>query len=117
MSASNRRSSSTCATRQRATLQALIAEAGLSVRDALRQKGTPYLELGLDDPALDDAALLSAMLAHPILISRPFVRTDRGVRLCRPSEQVLELLPAATSGFIKEDGERVLDEAGRRVSQ
>lgn len=69
----------------RATLQALIAEAGLSVRDALRQKGTPYLELGLDDPALDDAALLSAMLAHPILINRPFVRTDRGVRLCRPS--------------------------------
>ncbi|KIQ25925.1 arsenate reductase (glutaredoxin) [Xanthomonas campestris pv. campestris] len=101
----------------RATLQALIAEAGLSVRDALRQKGTPYLDLGLDDPALDDAALLSAMLAHPILINRPFVRTDRGVRLCRPSEQVLELLPAATSGFIKEDGERVLDEAGRRVSQ
>ncbi|MCC4603053.1 arsenate reductase (glutaredoxin) [Xanthomonas campestris pv. badrii] len=94
-------------------LQQLIAEAGLSVRDAIRQKGTPYLELGLDDPALDDAALLSAMLAHPLLINRPFVQTPLGTRLCRPSEQVLAVLPPASSAFFKEDGERVLDDAGR----
>ncbi|KLD71217.1 arsenate reductase (glutaredoxin) [Xanthomonas pisi] len=99
----------------RQTLQSLIADAGLSVRDALRQKGTPYLELGLDDPALDDAALLSAMLAHPILINRPFVQTPLGTRLCRPSEQVLDLLPPATGAFVKEDGERVLDETGQRI--
>ncbi|KTF38087.1 arsenate reductase (glutaredoxin) [Xanthomonas vesicatoria] len=99
----------------RATLQSLIADAGLSVRDAMRQKGTPYLELGLDNPALDDAALLSAMLVHPILINRPFVRTPLGTRLCRPSEQVLDLLPPATRAFFKEDGERVLDETGQRI--
>ena len=91
----------------RQTLQALIAAAGITVRQAMRQKGTPYLELGLDDPTLDDAALLSAMLAHPILINR----------LCRPSELVLDLLPPATHGFIKEDGERVLDEAGQRIGR
>lgn len=99
----------------RQTLQTLIADAGLSVREAMRQKGTPYLELGLDDPALDDAALLSAMLAHPILINRPFVQTPLGTRLCRPSEQVLDLLPPATGAFVKEDGERVLDETGQRI--
>ena len=98
-------------------LIALINAMGVKVRDVLREKGTPYAALGLGDPKWTDDQLIEAMLAHPILISRPFVRTDRGVRLCRPSEQVLELLPAATSGFIKEDGERVLDEAGRRVSQ
>ncbi|PPV10743.1 arsenate reductase (glutaredoxin) [Xanthomonas axonopodis] len=101
----------------RQTLQSLIAAAGITVREAIRQKGTPYLELGLDDPALDDAALLSAMLAHPILINRPFVQTARGTRLCRPSELVLDLLPPATHGFIKEDGERVLDEAGQPIGR
>ncbi|MEA9588868.1 arsenate reductase (glutaredoxin) [Xanthomonas sp. WHRI 10064A] len=99
----------------RQMLQSLIADAGLSVRDAMRQKGTPYLELGLDNPALEDAALLSAMLAHPILINRPFVQTPLGTRLCRPSEQVLDLLPLATSAFAKEDGEPVLDERGQRI--
>ncbi|WP_115559906.1 ArsC/Spx/MgsR family protein [Xanthomonas arboricola] len=99
----------------RQTLQSLIADAGLSVRDAMRQKGTPYLELGLDNPALEDAALLSAMIAHPILINRPFVQTPLGTRLCRPSERVLDLLPLATSAFAKEDGEPVLDESGQRI--
>ncbi|MCC4612492.1 arsenate reductase (glutaredoxin) [Xanthomonas campestris] len=99
----------------RQTLRSLIADAGLSVREAIRQKGTPYLELGLDDPELDEAALLSAMLVHPILINRPFVQSPLGTRLCRPSEQVLEVLPPATSPFIKEDGEGVLDDTGQRI--
>ncbi len=91
------------------TLRRLIAEAGLQVRDALRIKGTPYLALGLDNPDLSDEALLGAMLAHPILINRPFVVTPLGTRLCRPSELVLEVLPRPFSeGFVKEDGERVL---------
>ena len=77
----------------RAELAAAIRAAGLSVREALRRKGTPYDALGLDDPALSDDALLDAMLAHPILINRPFVFTERGVRLCRPSERVLDILP------------------------
>lgn len=93
----------------------LIATAGLSVRDALRQKGTPYAELGLDDPTLSDEQLLDAMLAEPILINRPFVETERGVRLCRPSEVVLDLLPPTTRPFTKEDGEVVIDEMGWRV--
>ncbi len=92
----------------RGTLQRLIAEAGLQVRDALRTKGTPYLELGLDNPDMSDEALLGAMLAHPILINRPFVKTPLGTRLCRPSELVLEVLPRPfPEGFVKEDGERV----------
>lgn len=78
----------------RAQLQQLISAAGLQVRDALREKGTPYLELGLDDLGLSDDALLDAMLQHPILINRPFVVTPLGVRLCRPSETVLQILPA-----------------------
>jgi arsenate reductase len=100
----------------KSTLQDLIARAGLTVRAALRQKGTPYAELGLDDPAVSDEQLLAAMLAQPILINRPFVVTALGVRLCRPSELVLEILPAAQQGtFAKEDGEPVIDHAGRRV--
>lgn len=91
----------------RETLAAMIAAAGLGVRDALRRKGTPYDELGLDDPALTDGQLLDAMLAHPVLINRPFVVTDRGTRLCRPSEVVLELLPPLTRPFTKEDGDVV----------
>ena len=98
-------------------LAKMIADAGLSVREAIREKGTPYAELGLDDPALSDDQLLDAMLAHPILINRPFVVTPMGTRLSRPSELVLDILPADlfTSEFVKEDGERVLDNEGRRV--
>ena len=100
----------------RATLVDLIARAGLSVRDAIRQKGTPYLELGLDDASLTDDALIDAMLEHPILINRPFVVTAKGVRLCRPSELVLDILEEAQRGaFVKEDGEAVIDENGQRV--
>ena len=101
----------------REELAAAICAAGLSVRGALRRKGTPYDALGLDDPTLSDDALLDAMLAHPILINRPFVFTDRGVRLCRPSELVLDILPRPQRGaFTKEDGERVVNETGRRVT-
>ena len=97
-------------------LVAAIQAAGLSVREALRRKGTPYDELGLDDPALPDDTLLDAMLAHPVLINRPFVFTERGVRLCRPSELVLDILPNPQRGaFAKEDGERVVDETGQRI--
>ncbi|GGC15914.1 arsenate reductase (glutaredoxin) [Pseudoduganella buxea] len=100
----------------RATLASLITGAGLAVRDAMRQKGTPYEELGLDDPAIGDDALLDAMLAHPILINRPFVVTPLGVRLCRPSELVLDILPAPQRGpFTKEDGEAVIGADGQRV--
>ncbi len=92
----------------RERLQQMIAAAGLTVREAIRQKGTPYLELGLDDETLSDEALLDAMEAHPILINRPFVVTEKGVRLARPSEVVLEILPNANIGdFTKEDGEVV----------
>ena len=94
----------------------LIARAGLSVREAIRQKGTPYLELGLDQAQISDEALLDAMLAHPILINRPFVVTPLGVRLCRPSELVLDVLPLPQLGtFAKEDGEAVIDAQGKRV--
>ena len=100
----------------RQTLQAMVRDAGLTVRDAIREKGTPYAELGLGDPTLTDGQLLDAMLAHPILINRPFVVTELGVRLCRPSELVLDILPSPQRGaFVKEDGEAVIDEHGRRV--
>lgn len=86
----------------------LIGEAGLTVRQALRLKDTPYDALGLADPALTDAQLVDAMLAHPILINRPFVVTPLGARLCRPSELVLDILPNPDIGpFTKEDGEIV----------
>lgn len=101
----------------RAMLEQLIARAGLSPRELLREKGTPYAELGLGDESLSDAALIDAMMAHPILINRPLVVSPLGVRLCRPSEAVLDILPASQqSAFAKEDGERVVDEAGNRVS-
>lgn len=100
----------------RAQLQTMIGQAGLTVREAIREKGTPYAALGLADPALTDDQLLDAMLAHPILINRPFVVTDLGVRLCRPSELVLDILPSPQqSPFTKEDGEVVIDAQGRRV--
>jgi arsenate reductase len=101
----------------RAMLVELLARAGAAPRDWLREKGTPYAQLGLDDPGLSDDALLDAMIAHPVLINRPVVVSPVGVALCRPSEAVLELIPAAQRGaFAKEDGERVVDEAGNRLS-
>lgn len=101
----------------RATLIGLIKDAGLSVRDTVRQKGTPYVELGLDKPDAEDDELISAMLAHPILINRPFVVAPAGVRLCRPSEAVLGILGAPQLGpFSKEDGEVVIDEEGNSIN-
>ena len=92
------------------TMVAWLAErAGKPLRDLLREKGTPFAELGLDDPALSDTALIDAMIAHPILINRPIVVSPHGVRLCRPSEQVLDLLPPQQAAFSKEDGEQVVD--------
>lgn len=102
----------------RAELQNMIRQAGLSVRQAIREKGTPYVELGLDNLDMTDDHLLDAMLAHPILINRPFVITELGVRLCRPSELVLDILPSPQQGaFSKEDGEAVVDSAGRRANR
>ncbi len=102
----------------RAELVALIARLGVPVRDVLRRKGTPYDELGLDDPALSDDALLNAMIAHPILINRPIVVTPHAGRLCRPSETVLDFLPNPQRGaFTKEDGEAVVDAAGSRIAR
>jgi arsenate reductase len=102
----------------RETLKAMIAQAGLTVRDALREKGTLYADLGLGDTSLSDEHLLDAMLTHPILINRPFVVTSHGVRLCRPSELVLDILPEARNQpFTKEDGEVVIDSEGRRVGK
>ena len=82
----------------------MIGEAGLSVREAIRTKESVYAELGLDDPSLDDCVLLAAMVANPILINRPFVRTEQGARLCRPPEVALQILPPLTTPFAKEDG-------------
>lgn len=100
----------------RALLVQLIERANLSPRSILREKGTPYADLGLADPELTDDALLDAMMAHPILINRPLVVSPKGVKLCRPSEAVLDLLPPQRGEFVKEDGERVIDEHGRRVA-
>ena len=98
-------------------LASLVASMGVSVRDILRKKGTPYEELGLEDPKWTDDALLDHIMAHPILMNRPIVVTSLGVRLCRPSEAVLELLPLPQLGeFTKEDGEKVIDSEGKRVT-
>ncbi|GJE81261.1 MULTISPECIES: arsenate reductase (glutaredoxin) [Methylorubrum] len=94
----------------------LARRAGLAVRDLLREKGTPYAELNLGDASLSDDQLLDAVAAHPVLLNRPLVVTPRGVRLCRPSEAVLDLLPPQQGAFVKEDGERVVDAHGRRVT-
>jgi arsenate reductase (glutaredoxin) len=100
----------------RATLESLIAKMAVPVRAVIREKGTPYAELGLDDPKWTDAQLTDFMLQHPILINRPIVVSELGARLCRPSEAVLDILPAAQKGsFTKEDGEVVIDAEGRRV--
>jgi arsenate reductase len=101
----------------RALLVDLIDRAGMTPRDLLREKGTPYAELDLGDTALSDDALVDAMMAHPILINRPLVVSPLGVKLCRPSEAVLDLLPSGQLGaFAKEDGEQVVDASGRRVA-
>ena len=92
----------------RAMLESLIARMGGGARPLLREKGTPFAELNLSDPALSDAALVDAMMAHPILINRPIVVSLKGVRLCRPSEQVLDLLPPQQGEFRKEDGDLVV---------
>ncbi|ODT19762.1 MAG: arsenate reductase (glutaredoxin) [Kaistia sp. SCN 65-12] len=99
----------------RGLLVQLIDRMGIRPRDVLRQKGTPYGDLELGNPALTDGQLLDAMMQHPILINRPIVVSPKGVRLCRPSEAVLDLLPPQRGAFTKEDGEKVLDETGHRL--
>ena len=101
----------------RALLVELIDRAGMTPRELLREKGTPYAELGLGDTALSDDTLVDAMMAHPILINRPLVVSPLGVKLCRPSEAVLDLLPGDQRGaFAKEDGQQVVDASGQRVA-
>ena len=102
----------------RAELVDLIARMSIAPRELLRRKGTPFDDLGLDDPDLDDDDLIDRMIEHPILINRPIVVTPLGVRLCRPSETVLDILPNPQRGaFAKEDGEAVVDADGRRIGQ
>ena len=101
----------------REQLATMISDAGLTVREAIREKGTPYAKLGLDNPDLTDGQLLDAMIETPILINRPFVVTLPGTRLARPSEVVLDILPDTFKGpFFKEDGEQVLDQEGKRIA-
>ena len=100
----------------RALVADMVGRMGAPLRDVLRQKGTPYAELGLDDESLTDDQLLDAVEAHPVLLNRPIVVTPAGVKLCRPSEAVLDLLPGVPlKPFVKEDGEVIIDEAGNRV--
>lgn len=94
----------------------LVARMGIALRDLLRERGTPYAELGLDDPTPTKADILDAMMAHPILINRPIVITHKGVRLCRPSETVIDLLPPQRGAFTKEDGQPVVDASGQRIT-
>jgi arsenate reductase len=101
----------------RATLESLLERMHMTPRALLREKGTPFTELGLADAALSDAQLLDAMIAHPVLINRPIVVTPWGVMLCRPSEALLDILPLPQKGlFKKEDGELLIDAEGRRVA-
>ena len=99
----------------RAMLISLVTRMGIPLRALLREKGTPFADLGLGDPAMTEAQILDAMLEHPILINRPIVVSPKGVRLCRPSEAVLDLLPPQLGAFAKEDGEPVVDANGNRV--
>lgn len=100
-----------------ALLESLIARAGITPRALLRETGTPFAELGLGNPDLTDAQVIDAMMEHPILINRPLVVSPLGVKLCRPSEVVLDLIPADQRGaFAKEDGEQVIDADGHRVA-
>jgi len=101
----------------RVMLVELIDRAGLTPRQLLREKGTPFADLGLGDDSLSDDAMIDAVLAHPVLINRPVVVSPLGVRLCRPSEAVLDLLPSPQRGaFAKEDGEQIVDDTGRRLA-
>lgn len=101
----------------RATLERLIGQMGITSRELLREKGTPYVDLGLAAPHWTDAQLIDQMLMHPILINRPIVETPWGIKLCRPSEAVLDILPLPQKGpFSKEDGELLIDAEGHRVS-
>ncbi|ROT45293.1 arsenate reductase (glutaredoxin) [Pusillimonas sp. NJUB218] len=102
----------------RETIQKMAADAGLTLREAMREKGTPYAEMGLDKPEVSDAQLLDAIEAHPILLNRPFVVTEKGTRLCRPSEVALEILPAMPAkAFAKEDGTPMLDAQGQLIKK
>ncbi|OXR49345.1 arsenate reductase (glutaredoxin) [Pusillimonas sp. T2] len=102
----------------RETIQKMAADAGLTLREAMREKGTPYAELGLDKPGISDAQLLDAIEANPILLNRPFVVTEKGTRLCRPSEVALEILPAMPAKpFTKEDGTPMLDAQGQLINK
>jgi arsenate reductase len=101
----------------RPLLESLMARAGITPRTLLREKGTPFAELGLDNSDLTDVQLIDAMMEHPILINRPLVVSPLGVKLCRPSEEVLDLIPAEQRGaFAKEDGEQVIDAEGKRIT-
>lgn len=101
----------------REELTAIIEKAGISVRDAVRQKETLFKELGLDDPAVSDDRLLDAMIEYPILINRPFVITPKGARLCRPSELVLDILPLPQKGALnRDDGTPLIDALGQKVT-
>ncbi len=100
----------------RALIRDMVARMGVPLHEVLREKGTPFAELGLGDRTLGDDQLLDAIEAHPVLLNRPIVVTPKGVRLCRPSEAVLDLLPEdGLKPFVKEDGEVVIDPDGRRV--
>lgn len=100
----------------RAMIQSLVERMGAPLRSLLREKGTPFAELGLDEPGLTDEHLMDAIEAHPVLLNRPIVVSPLGVKLCRPSEAVLDLLPTeGLKPFVKEDGEVVIDAEGRRV--
>ena len=99
----------------RAMLEQLVERMAIPVRDLLRRKGTPYEELGLDDPELTESQMFDAMMEHPILINRPIVVTPKGVKLCRPSQEVIDLLPPQNGEFWREDGELMVDAEGRRL--
>lgn len=101
----------------RAMLESLITRAGGTPRALLREKGTPFADLGLENPDLTDGQLVDAMMEHPVLINRPLVVSPLGVKLCRPSEEVLDLLPEGQrAAFAKEDGEQVVDADGNRIT-
>ncbi|SEG07219.1 arsenate reductase (glutaredoxin) [Bosea lathyri] len=100
----------------RAMIAGLVARMGITLREVIREKGTPFADLGLGDLSVTDEALLDAIEKHPVLLNRPIVVAPNGVRLCRPSEEVIDLLPPQRGPFVKEDGERIVDKAGRRIA-
>ena len=100
----------------RAMIANLVARMGITLREVIREKGTPFADLGLGDLSVTDEALLDAIEKHPVLLNRPIVVAPNGVKLCRPSEAVIDLLPPQRGPFVKEDGERIIDDAGRRIA-